>query len=138
MVGVNPADFKAHDTFKLDITRLANEWTPPGEPNAYWNGIDMRIQGDGVSLEDLDNDNSWWSPANGDNPITAAWNYAAVRDMFGPNPGWVQFIFAVNAQHYLNPVGHFYLDNARLTGVPEPATIALLGLGGLALLRKKR
>jgi len=31
-----------------------------------------------------------------------------------------------------------YIDNIMFTGVPEPATIGLLGLGGLALLRRKR
>jgi len=32
----------------------------------------------------------------------------------------------------------FVFDNLELTGVPEPATILLLGLGGVALLRKRR
>jgi len=34
--------------------------------------------------------------------------------------------------------GRFIFDNLELTGVPEPATLILLGLGGVALLRKRR
>jgi hypothetical protein len=32
----------------------------------------------------------------------------------------------------------FYFDNVRVTGVPEPASLGLLGLGSLALLRRRR
>jgi len=49
--------------------------------------------------------------------------------------------FQINISFQLSPEGvgnkgKVYLDNAQLT--PEPATIALLSLGGLALLRRKR
>ncbi len=46
--------------------------------------------------------------------------------------GWAQVFIAINA----GSAGYLYFDNLRL--VPEPATIALLGLGGLALIRKRR
>jgi len=53
-------------------------------------------------------------------------DYASATDTYG------SMIFALNADA---PV-YIYLDNVMLT--PEPATIGLLGLGGLALLRRKR
>ena len=34
--------------------------------------------------------------------------------------------------------GQVYVDNISQTGTPEPATIALLGMGALALIRKRR
>jgi hypothetical protein len=34
--------------------------------------------------------------------------------------------------------GRFIFDNLELTGVPEPGTVLLFGLGGVALLRKRR
>ena len=37
-----------------------------------------------------------------------------------------------------NPAAWFYFDDIQLSWTPEPATIALLGLGGLLLRRKRR
>jgi hypothetical protein len=53
-----------------------------------------------------------------------------------PTDGYGSFIFALNgdAQVYI------YMDNVQLTGppiIPEPATISLLSLGGLLVLRRK-
>ncbi len=50
----------------------------------------------------------------------------------GSVPGWCQIIVTLNGY---DTAHDFYFDRAEL--IPEPATIALLGLGVLALLRKR-
>ena len=53
---------------------------------------------------------------------------------------WAKVTFAtwINTatEGYTGKVGALYFDDAEL--IPEPATIAMLGLGGLALIRRKR
>jgi hypothetical protein len=51
------------------------------------------------------------------------------------NHGLVQF--RVNDLDENDLDGVFRFDNLEITGVPEPATVALLGLGALVLLRKR-
>lgn len=85
----------------------------------------------------------WTNIVTGDKPKFDCWGGSPERtlnlefsydpSLFGSVPSYAQIVFALNG---MGGQTDFYFDNAKLT--PEPATICLLGLGGIALIRRRK
>jgi len=101
-------------------------------------GLHLIIGGGGPVHNFWDDYGYQWVGNGGfDFQATSTWDYSVTQAKMLENEAagghsWWQFMIITNNPGDLT----IYLDNAQLT--PEPTTIALLGLGGLALLRRKR
>jgi hypothetical protein len=85
---------------------------------------------------------NWYTGIDG--AQTVSWNYQDIT-AGKMNSNSAQYKFILEIVHVTGlPTTALYLDNVRFSGdgyveyTPEPTTIALLGLGSLALLRRKK
>jgi len=105
----------------LDVDPMTGE---PGfkgrQSELWWDDPDAWVDGRHTFSLDLEFDAAGWDPTTYANIVLIGiYSGAARGEDIAPVP----------------MMGNFYLDSVVMT--PEPATIALLGLGGLALLRRK-
>jgi hypothetical protein len=156
------------DKFQLDVTRFAADWTPGAwgwwtpesriflsvsfglqndDDEWYYYGAGQEVLGAAWYPTSIAPDHLTWRNglqyADPDVTMTAEWSLATVQSAYDTaisngfyRNGGMDIRLVCNIPDYVAPGAAYYLDNARLT--PEPATMALLGLGGLAMIRRKR
>ncbi len=137
------------DMLEIDVTRLTAEWIDDGDPltDPYseilliFNAGGENAAGEGNGMWAGDTGDSLWLGLDATQHVT--WDLAPYKAQYqdildaGYNVSdvYCEFFLFVQSGGYVGPVTT-YFDAAYLT--PEPATIALLGLGGLSLLRIRR
>jgi len=121
------SDFLANTTLEFDVA------VPNLNDDGGWynNGIILNAEGWGWAQIMADDQIGFWA---GSGTLSRHYvvDYSAALAAMGPTPGYVEIIFLTNNDSIHNTA---YYDNVVLT--PEPMTIALLGLGGLFLRRRK-
>jgi len=144
-----------NNTLSFDISWSAAENTGPGQGWAQNPLIKLLVNPSNFGVNGL---NWWQSDAQGintggydytyngyvgnDGSATLSYNYQTMTGGF-MNSTSTTLKFILEFVHVIGDASVFHIDNVRLSGpgyveVPEPMTIALLGLGSVALLRRRK
>jgi hypothetical protein len=119
------------------ITFHFDNWERPWPVKHFYEELVLKIEAAGSFNQDF------FTPS-GKNTYTDSWNNVqnlgggsyrfSLWAEFQPNPPWEEKVFTISTN------GNIYLDSLHVATecIPEPATIGILGLGALSLLRRKK
>lgn len=116
----------AGESFTLKID-LQNNWTAPGvtpelQLRLYYDDAGVRMPAATVVV----------------NPSKLVWSEFSVSLAADDVPGSIGNKLGIEIDNVSADRSWMGLDNVRLDMIPEPATMALFSIGGLALLRRRR
>jgi hypothetical protein len=129
------AAFMSSSTFSVDVSVRANDGTIEG---GYSQIYAVYMNADGPGWTEVAGGvplNFYWWPGSPERTQTLSVDYSSFRDAI-TSTGYIEIILALNTGG--GAPTDMYFDNAQLTGVPEPTTLALLGTGALLSLRKRK
>jgi len=139
--------FLTNQYLAVDVTFNTADWTGSGWAQVQMNTTGTGLSWTGLGMPTLDTGNpgypgGWDQTFTGITTRTMLWDIGRFHDgnfdngelTATPTNGYVNFIFTTNSGGFTGG-GVYYFDNMRF--VPEPVTIALLGLGGLFMRRRK-
>lgn len=130
------SDLKAATQISMDVTAFDADMT------TTWMQVDMVINGQNNNDAGANNNIDWNMLGSKDIarnglPQTLLWNIPQALqtklDGVTSNIGWLELMIISNNG---GQNAQLYVDNIKL--IPEPATMGLLGMGGLALLRRRK
>jgi hypothetical protein len=129
-------EFFGNQYLSIDISVYQDEWA-----------IDTAIgwtTEPTVSLILNSGSGQWWElaskpigdPIDGTDVVSVSWNYGVYAEQIDGTRGVLKLILKFENYGYISPAT-YYVDDLMLIS-PEPTMMALLGIGGLFLIRRKK